>query len=95
MRLIGDRTDVDEFYLPDTPDSVATGAEWARRRGLQLTIAGNQRRQMTRAFADAQAAAPVAGPTYNAHTTVNGFDRHEVDAGIRMAEKKARWKEGY
>lgn len=95
MRLIGDRTDVDEFYLPDTPDSVATGAEWARRRGLQLTIAGNQRRRDDR-MATAISTQAQSGPHYQGGDVhINGFDRHEVDAGIRMAEKKARWKEGY
>lgn len=95
MRLIGDRTDVDEFYLPDTPDSVATGAEWARRRGLQLTIAGNQRRRDDR-MAAAISTQAQSGPHYQGGDVhINGFDRHEVDAGIRMAEKKARWKEGY
>lgn len=94
MRLIGDRTDVDEFYLPDTPDSVATGAEWARRRGLQLTIAGNQRRRDER-MAAAISTQVSSGPTYQSQVTVQGFDRTELSAGIRMAERKARWKEGF
>lgn len=37
-RVIGDRAVADEFFIPDTddPQHVAIGAEWARRRGLQL-----------------------------------------------------------
>lgn len=38
LRITGDRVDVDEFYLPDNaaPRSLALGAEWARRRGMDL-----------------------------------------------------------
>ncbi|QBI97708.1 tape measure protein [Gordonia phage Dogfish] len=37
-RVIGDRALNDEFFIPDTddPQHVALGAEWARRRGMQL-----------------------------------------------------------
>lgn len=37
-RVVGDRPIADEFFIPDTddPQHVALGAEWARRRGLQL-----------------------------------------------------------
>jgi TP901 family phage tail tape measure protein len=40
-RLIGDRLDVDEFYLPDNSaaQTMAIAAEWARRRGLELVDA--------------------------------------------------------
>lgn len=95
MRLIGDRTDVDEFYLPDTPDSVATGAEWARRRGLQLTIAHNQRRRDDRMAAAISTQAATVNRGGDSHVTVNGFDRREVTAGIREAERIARWKERF
>ncbi|QCG77029.1 tape measure protein [Gordonia phage Ewald] len=38
FRVIGDRALNDEFFIPDTddPQHVALGAEWARRRGMQL-----------------------------------------------------------
>ncbi|AON97384.1 tape measure protein [Gordonia phage Nyceirae] len=37
-RVVGDRAIADEFFIPDTddPQHVAIGAEWARRRGMQL-----------------------------------------------------------
>lgn len=93
-RLIGDNPTVDEFYLPDDDSSIPTGQAWARRRGLQLTIAGNQRKRDDR-MAAAVATQAASGPTYQSHVNVNGFDRQEVAAGIRMAERKARWKEGF
>lgn len=41
FRIIGDRADKDEFFLPDNnaPLSMALGSEWARRRGLMLVPA--------------------------------------------------------
>ncbi|QJY46651.1 hypothetical protein [Pseudonocardia broussonetiae] len=38
LRYTGDRTDKDEFYLPDNgvPRTMALGTEWARRRGMDL-----------------------------------------------------------
>jgi hypothetical protein len=38
LRITGDRTDVDEFYLPDNSArrSMSLGREWARRRGMEL-----------------------------------------------------------
>lgn len=94
FRMIGDRPVGDEFFLPDDPSSIPVGQEWARRRGLQLTIADNQRRREDR-MAAAMATQVVSGPTYQSHVNVNGFDRREVTAGIREADRIARWKEGF
>lgn len=49
LRVIGDRVDVDEFYLPDNdaPRSMEIGTEWARRRGLSLVATRSLSQQTT------------------------------------------------
>lgn len=87
-RVIGDRTDVDEYYLPDNDDprTLAYGREWAERRGLQLMRMGDNRR--TPAAAPAMAGGPARGREL---TLVNhGFDRREVVAAADTITRRDR-----
>lgn len=87
-RIIGDRPDVDEYYLPDNDDprTLAYGREWAERRGLQLIRMGDARRSP--AAAPAMAGAPAGGRQL---TVVNqGFDRREIVAAVDTVTRRDR-----
>ncbi|MGN0100764.1 MAG: phage tail tape measure protein [Dietzia sp.] len=87
-RIIGDRPDVDEYYLPDNDDprTLAFGREWAERRGLQLIRMGDVRR------APAPAPAMAGAPGRGRDLTVvnNGFDRREVVAAADTIRRRDR-----
>ena len=87
-RVIGDRTDVDEYYLPDNDDprTLAYGREWAERRGLQLIRMGEVRR--TPPSSPSRGAGPERGREL---TLINqGFDRREVVAAADTITRRDR-----
>jgi len=87
-RVIGDRTDVDEYYLPDNDDprTLAYGREWAERRGLQLIRMGEVRR--TPPSSPSRGAGPGRGREL---TLINhGFDRREVVAAADTITRRDR-----
>ncbi|MEJ6013292.1 phage tail tape measure protein [Corynebacterium sp. H127] len=90
FRLIGDRLDKDEFFLPDDDSSLGVGAEWARRRGYQLTRIGQASQQSSTAGTTAQQT-QIAGSrttTYNLH----GPDSRDLLRQLEARELAATMK---
>lgn len=88
FRIIGDRPDVDEYYLPDNDDprTLAYGREWAERRGLQLIRMGDRRPPA----APVPAMAGSGGPARELTLVNNGFDRREVVAAADTLRRRDR-----
>lgn len=92
-RVIGDRLRGDEFYLPDDDDprSMAIGAEWARRRGLQLV----------RAFATGGIAsttpttAAQAGRSVSISMPVQVQDNRSAAEFARVASAEIAWQQRF
>ncbi|MDU0478394.1 phage tail tape measure protein [Staphylococcus chromogenes] len=91
FRLIGDRLDKDEFFLPDDDSSLGVGAEWARRRGYQLTRISEQSQKPTPMGANSQQTAPTGD---GRHTTyhLHGPDSRDLIRQLEARELAATMK---